>query len=188
MMKKYLLLLQQKIIKNIFYIVGTTFVVATLIPSISMGQFSPNETAFPYDIQGQTYNANAETTTPDGVLTTNVATDLIKTDTNAPTSILKRLTDFFRLSGTSYNPTGGTSTSIATNYVKWILNILLGLVSFLSLVMVIFAFYLIFFSKGEEAVGKAKKILVGVGIALAIMWLSRFIASFFFDIYTTVTN
>jgi hypothetical protein len=26
-----------------------------------------------------------------------------------------------------------------------------------------------------------------VGIALAIMWLSRFIASFFFDIYKTVT-
>jgi hypothetical protein len=26
-----------------------------------------------------------------------------------------------------------------------------------------------------------------VGIALAVMWLSRFIASFFFDIYTTVT-
>ena len=46
---------------------------------------------------------------------------------------------------------------------------MLGLVSFISLVMVIFAFYLIFFSKGEEAVGKAKKILVGVGIALAIM-------------------
>jgi hypothetical protein len=52
--------------------------------------------------------------------------------------------------------------------------------------MVIFAFYLIFFSKGEEAVGKAKKILIGVAIALAMMGLSRFIASFFFDIYTTV--
>jgi hypothetical protein len=36
-------------------------------------------------------------------------------------------------------------------------------------------------------VAKAKKIIVGVGIALAIMWLSWFIASFFFDIYRTVT-
>jgi len=35
--------------------------------------------------------------------------------------------------------------------------------------MIIYAFYLIFFSKDEEAVGKAKKILIGVGIALAIM-------------------
>jgi len=96
---------------------------------------------------------------------TNLATDVIKTDTNESTSILQRLTDFFRLSGTSYD----TGTSKATNYVKRILNILLGLVSFLSLVMIIFAFYLIFFSKGEEGAAKAKKILIGVGIALAIM-------------------
>jgi hypothetical protein len=53
--------------------------------------------------------------------------------------------------------------------------------------MVIFAFYLIFFSKGEDGVAKAKKILIGVGIALAIMGLAWFIASFFFDIYQTVT-
>jgi hypothetical protein len=37
-------------------------------------------------------------------------------------------------------------------------------------------------------VTKARKILVGVAIALAIMWLSWFIASFFFDIYGTVTG
>ncbi len=185
-MKKYLIVLQQKIIKNIFFIVGGTLAVVSFLPTVSVGQFSTTESWFPYDIQGQTYDPNAEATTTDGVVTTNVATDLIKTDTNAPTSILKRLTDFFRLSGTSYNPGGTTST--ATDYVKWILNILLGLVSFLSLVMVLFAFYLIFFSKGEDGVGKAKKILVGVGIALAIMWLSWFIASFFFDIYATVTN
>jgi hypothetical protein len=35
--------------------------------------------------------------------------------------------------------------------------------------MVIFAFYLIFFSKGEDGVVKARKILIGVAIALAIM-------------------
>jgi len=138
------------------------------MPAISVGQFTPTESIFPYDIQGQQYDPTAEVTTPDGVVTTNVATDIIKGDTNAPTSIFKRLTDFFRLSGTSYNP-GGTNTSIATNYIKRILNILLGLVSFLSLVMIIFAFYLIFFSKGEEGVTKAKKILIGVGIALMIM-------------------
>jgi hypothetical protein len=97
--------------------------------------------------------------------TTDIASGVIKPDTNTSTSILKRLTDFFRLSGTTYD----TGTSVATNYVKRILNILLGFVSFLSLVMIIFAFYLIFFSKGDEAVTKAKKILIGVAIALAIM-------------------
>lgn len=152
------------------------FAVAVFVPSVSMGQFSETESGFPYDIQGDAYVETDDAPT-------NLATDLIKPDTQESTSLLSKLTDSFRLSGTSYD----TGTSKATNYVKRILNILLGLVSFLSLVMVIFAFYLIFFSKGEEAVGKAKKILVGVGIALAIMGLSRFIASFFFDIYTTVT-
>jgi flagellar basal body-associated protein FliL len=69
------------------------------------------------------------------------------------------------VTGTAYDD----AETPATNYVKWLLNILLGLVSFLALVMVIYAFYLIFFSKGEEAVTKARKILVGVAIALAIM-------------------
>jgi len=35
--------------------------------------------------------------------------------------------------------------------------------------MIIMAFYMIFFSKQEEAVGKAKKMLIGVAIALAVM-------------------
>ncbi|MCX6823595.1 MAG: hypothetical protein NT085_00505 [candidate division SR1 bacterium] len=180
-MKRYVTVVHHTIIKNIFFIVGGFLALASFVPSISIGQFAPTETAFPYDINS--------TTPLQGVGETTNLADVVKTDTvNPSTSIIKRLTDFFRLSGTSYNPTGGTSTSIATNYVKWILNIFLGLVSFLSLVMVIFAFYLIFFSKGEDGVGKAKKILIGVGIALAIMGLSWFIASFFFDIYTTVTN
>jgi len=163
--------------KYIFVFLSGLFALGMFCPALSWGQFSETDSAFPYDVQGQEYNAATE------VVTTDIAKDMIKADTNASTSLLSRLTDLFRLSGTSY----ATGTSRATNYVKWILNILLGLVSFLSLVMVIFAFYLIFFSKGEDGVGKAKKILVGVGIALAIMWLSRFIASFFFQIYNTVT-
>lgn len=172
-MRTFIATTPHKIIKHIFYILGGIFALANFLPSASLGVFTDAE--FPYEIQWEdfTYEEDAEA---------NLAT-LIKEDTNESTSLLQRLTDFFRLSGTSYD----TGTSKATNYVKRILNILLGLVSFLSLVMVIFAFYLIFFSKWEEAVGKAKKILIGVGIALAIMWLSRFIASFFFDIYQTVT-
>jgi hypothetical protein len=162
--------------RHILYILGGILAIGTFIPAISMGQLSDTDSAFPYDIQGEEYDESDPTTT-------DFASGIIKPDTNEGTSLLSRLSDFFRVTGTSYD----TGTSKATNYVKWILNILLWLVSFLSLVMIIFAFYLIFFSKGEEAVGKAKKILIGVGIALTIMWLARFIASFFFDIYRTVT-
>lgn len=176
-MKEYISTAVHKIIKNIFYILGGFLALSTLLPAISVGQqFSDSE--FPYDISTQ--NPGIETTD----ITQIIKEEWVWTQ-GGTTTIIKRLTDFFRLSGTTYDKPG--STSKATDYVKWILNILLGLVSFLSLVMIIFAFYLIFFSKGEEGVGKAKKILVGVGIALAIMWLSWFIASFFFQIYTTVT-
>lgn len=176
-MKEYISTAVHKIIKNIFYILGGFLALSTLLPAISVGQqFSDSE--FPYDISTQ--NPGVETTD----ITQIIKEEWVWTQ-GGTTTIIKRLTDFFRLSGTTYDKPG--STSKATDYVKWILNILLGLVSFLSLVMIIFAFYLIFFSKGEEGVGKAKKILVGVGIALAIMWLSWFIASFFFQIYTTVT-
>lgn len=177
-MRSIIFTTSHNIIRRIFYVIGGILMLAgTLVPAISVGQgFGASD--FPYD---------TESTVP--LIGDNEPTNLgqvIKTETvNPTTSILKRLTDFFRLSWTAYD--NQNSTSKATDYVKRILNIMLGLVSFISLVMVIFAFYLIFFSKGEEAVGKAKKILVGVGIALAIMWLSRFIASFFFDIYKTVT-
>lgn len=182
-MKKFIMKTVHTLLKNIFYTMGGLFALSICIPAITLGQwawFTDAESAFPYDINGQTY----VDTEPK---TTDIASWIIKSDTQNQTSILQRLTSFFRLSGTSYNP-GGTNTSTATNYVKWILNILLGLVSFLSLAMIIFAFYLIFFSKGEDGVTKARKILVGVAIALAIMWLSWFIAQFFFSIYSTVTT
>ncbi|MEI7562239.1 MAG: pilin [bacterium] len=110
---------------------------------------------------------------------------VIKQDAVAPSNgILQTLSKFFRISGTSYNPDNTGSPAI--NYVKWILNMVLGLVSFVALVLVIFAFYLIFFSKDEEGVKKAKKILTGVAIALAIMGLAWFIVSYFFNVFTTV--
>lgn len=175
-MKKYMWHDIPKFIFSLCTILGGMFAITLITPGVSLGQLSEVDSAFPYQIQGEDY-------VPVTDATTEIATDIIKPDTHEETSILKRLTDFFRLSGTSYD----TWTSKALNYVKRILNILLWLVSFLSLVMIIFAFYLIFFSKGEEAVTKARKILIGVGIALAIMGLARFITSYFFDIYTTVT-
>ena len=174
-MKQYITSALHKILKNLIYIVWWILALWTFIPAVS-GQFA--DTQFPYDINS--------TNQPKGTNETTNLAEVVKQDAvNPTTSILKRLTDFFKLSWTTYDKTG--STSKATDYVKWILNLFLGLVSFLSLVMIIFAFYLIFFSKGEDGVGKAKKIFIGVGIALAVMWLSWFIASFFFQIYTTVT-
>ena len=173
--------IQKHMSRYLLRIVGVIFGCGVFLPAISVAELpsiSTEETLFPYEIQWQTYDPTTD------VATTDIASGLIAPDvTEDNASLIQRLTDYFRLSGTQYDD----PEAPATSYIKWILNILLWLVSLLSLVMIIFAFYLIFFSKWDEAVTKAKKILIGVGIALAIMGLSRFIASFFFDIYGTVT-
>jgi hypothetical protein len=137
--------------------------------------------------QGETYDFPYDIPSDTQVLTDDNPTDIsqvVNNDAIAPTnSILDRLTKFFRVSGTSYNP--DNTGSPALNYVKRILNIVLGLVGLIALVLIIFAFYLIFFAKADDAVKKAKKILTGVAIALFIMGLSRFIVSFFFDIFNS---
>lgn len=175
-METFIINIKTKLTKEIYYFLWIIFLLAIIFPGIVLGEFSPAESGFPYTIQGQEYVEidNAPT---------DLATELIAPDVEDDAGLLKTLSRFFRVTDTAYDD----SETPATNYIKWLLNMLLGLVSFLALVMVMFAFYLIFFSKWEEALTKAKKILIGVAIALAIMWLSWFIASFFFDIYGTVT-
>ncbi len=146
----------------------------SFLPSTHAQQF--DNAWFPYEIQGQVYDDQEEPTI-------DIAKDILQPDTTNQESMLQTLTRIFRLSDTPYY----TGTSPATNYIKWLLNIALGLVSFLAFVMVLFSFYLIFFGKGDEALTKARKILIGVAIALAIMGISWFIVSYFFDLYKTIT-
>lgn len=106
---------------------------------------------------------------------------IIKTDAiNPSNSVLNNLFWLFGLDSEEY-----AGNRKAEYYVKMVLNMVLGLVSFVSLILIIYSFYMIFFTKQEEWVAKAKKILIGVFIALAVMWLSWLIVSFIFDIYQT---
>ena len=162
---------------NIWRFIWIAFAwVFVCVSFLNISNAQTNDNPFPYDINSvNQLKWDSETTDIAG---------LMKQDSITPNnSIMTKLRAFFRLSGTTYDK-GWTK---ATDYIKWILNILLGLISFIALILVIYAFYLIFFSKWEEWVTKAKKILVGVAIALALMWLSRFIVSFFFNIFRKVT-
>jgi len=106
----------------------------------------------------------------------------LKNDSLAPeNSILRQIRNYFSL--WDY----GNEKAPAIAYIRMIINRLLGLVSFVALIIVIYAFYQIFGGKWEEWVAKAKKMLTWVAIALAVMWLSRLIVSFFFSIYTANT-
>lgn len=66
------------------------------------------------------------------------------------------------------------------DYARAILNMTLGLIAFIALIMTIYTFYMILFSENEAGIKKAKWSLLGIFIALAIIWLAWLIVSFIF--------
>ncbi len=69
------------------------------------------------------------------------------------------------------------------NYARAILNMALWLLSVVALIMIIYTFYLMFFSENDAWIKKAKWNLIGIFIALAIIWLAWLIVSFIFRRY-----
>ena len=71
------------------------------------------------------------------------------------------------------------------DYAKAIMNMVLGLISFIALIMTIYTFYMMFFSDSETWIKKAKESLIGIFIALAVIWLAWLIVSFIFRWYNS---
>lgn len=71
------------------------------------------------------------------------------------------------------------------DYARAIINIALTLVAFIALIMTLYTFYMVIFSESEAGIKKAKWNLVGIFIALAIIWLAWLIVSFIFRWYRT---
>lgn len=69
------------------------------------------------------------------------------------------------------------------NYVRAIINIALWLVAFIALIITIYTFYMMFFTENEAWIKKAKWNMVGIFIALLILWLAWIIVSFIFRWY-----
>jgi len=100
-------------------------------------------------------------------------------------TVLYKIREMFRLTGKFYDKSNKT---VAIDYIKSIINIALGLVGFISLILVLYAFYLMFFTEQEQWMTRAKKILRWVMIALVIMGLSYFIVSFIFYVYNLTSG
>jgi len=77
----------------------------------------------------------------------------------------------------------------ATFYVKEVLNRLLAILWLVALLMLLFGFYKMFFSKDhEEGFTAAKKIIMNALVAIVIIALARFLISWFFKIYEVVVT
>ena len=92
-------------------------------------------------------------------------------------TILRRLLEVFGLKKDKNNDLK------FIDYLKAIINLALWLVSFIALVMTIYTFYLMIFSQNEKGIEKAKWNLIGIFIALAIIWLAWLIVSLIFRRY-----
>jgi hypothetical protein len=155
------------------------FVISLLWASISIS--NAQNATYPVN-DGFYYDQPASSDDNNNGATTDLAT-IIKNDSIDKKSepLIYKIRKFFKLTWTeTYD-----DEKPATAYITMIMNMALWLTSFISLILVIFAFYLIFFDKWEAWVEKAKKILTWVVIALVLMWLSWIIVSFFFEIYNT---
>lgn len=112
--------------------------------------------------------------------------NMIKEDVvNDDNNVFNRLIWLFHLSDQSWYIQG---TWKAIYYIKWIINMVLWLVAFISLVLLIFAFFMIFFTKEDAGVTKAKQMIKWIALAIAITWLSWFIVSIFFRVERWTTS
>ncbi len=72
----------------------------------------------------------------------------------------------------------------AITYVQIVINYVLALLWIISVVLILYSFYSIFFSsKSEEAVQNARKTVVWATIGLILVGLSAYIVNFIFYIY-----
>ncbi|MFA7284470.1 MAG: hypothetical protein WC004_01445 [Candidatus Absconditabacterales bacterium] len=83
---------------------------------------------------------------------------------------------------------GGTAPDSALSYIQYLFNIALGLLAMISVIILIYNFFMIFFSKEKEGVENAQKAVKRVAIVILIMGLSRLIVSFLFWVVAQFVN
>lgn len=73
-------------------------------------------------------------------------------------------------------------------YLKTIVNMLLSFVSLIALILMIYAFYMIFFKKDDAGISTARQMIKWIVIWLAVIGFSRIVVSFLFRFEWTSTD
>lgn len=146
------------------WLFGVLFTLVSFISGISFAQ-SSEDSFFYWD---------TTTSTPTTTLHTIVQEDIVEANDSVLNKILRifNLDQFTTLSDAS-----------ALEFIKYILNIALGLVSFVAVIIIIYWFVKIIFAKDDEGLTEARKTVQGAAIAIAIIAVSWFIVSFLFSLY-----
>ena len=98
-----------------------------------------------------------------------------------PSSMIARLLDEF---GIDFSSAGDGAFSFIRNLINYALSI----VGLIATVILIFAFYKMFFWDGEEALTDARKLFINTAIALFIIGMARVITAFLFSLVGTAAS
>lgn len=120
----------------------------------------------------------------DAQYTASATTDIgiVLHQTNQQGSVLHRLLDLFDI---NYADPSGTGKAIV--YVQIIINYALALLWFIAILFFVYAFYMMFFGKSDDAFTQAKKTIMGAWFALLMIALSAYVVNFVFYIYNKGT-
>lgn len=102
---------------------------------------------------------------------------------NPSDGILKRILIIFNLEQFIIS-----SDASALEFVKYIINIALWLISFVALIIIIYGFVQVFFAKDDEGITTARKTIQWAAIAIAIIAVSWLLVTFLFSLYTMFTT
>ena len=155
-----------KLIKNL--ILYSIITISTLICLWYCQNFPSSDDYFPYS--GTTIPS---TTTPIDTDFTSIITGSMQETENWLNRLLHLFMPNSDMIGWYENPS-------VLFYLKTIVNLLLSFVSLIALILIIYAFYMIFFKKDEAGYKDAIQIIKWVVIALFVIGLSRIIVSFLF--------
>lgn len=153
--------------KNIkkFIISISIFTIVYLIPNFTSAQFSLSQ-PFPYSWIDITPGA-LETDFP----------EILDPHNEGWSNWFQQLLSIFMPNSAMYD-SGDWPSFIF--YLKTVVNLLLWFVTFIALILIIYAFYMIFFKKDEAGITTAKQVIKWVIIALLIIWFSWIIVSFLY--------
>lgn len=88
---------------------------------------------------------------------------------------------YLEIFGLNYSDNG---TWKAIFFVQKLINYVLGILGFITLVIILYSFYMILFAANSEtAIANARKTVVWAAIALALIWVSMYIVNFLFYVY-----
>lgn len=137
--------------------------------------------SFPYDIK----NSDGQIGTPTSDLIDPLQM-VVSEGQNSNDSFIEKILKVFGFN--IGEQSWGAQVDSIFSYIQAIANLALGLLAFISVIILIYNFFMIFFSKEKEGVENAQKAVKRVAYVILIIWCSWIIVSALFWAVSKIVN